>query len=55
MFEIDELAAIEMAIDRRMNKLNYEFDMLMQFNENHIATVIKDRTGKYQDEWRSSL
>ena len=22
----------------------------MQFNENHIATVIKDRTGKYQDE-----
>ena len=35
---------------RQGKGIEYEFDMLMQFNENHIATVIKDRTGKYQDE-----
>lgn len=29
--------------------IEYEFDMLMEINTEHIATVIKDRTGKYQD------
>lgn len=30
--------------------IEYEFDMLMEINPDHIATVIKDRTGKYQDK-----
>lgn len=29
--------------------IEYEFDLLMQLTQDHIATVIKDRTGKYQD------
>ena len=29
--------------------IEYEFDMLMEMTPEHIATVIKDRTGKYQD------
>jgi hypothetical protein len=28
----------------------YEFDMLIELNANHYGTVIKDRTGKFQDE-----
>ena len=30
--------------------IEYEFDMLMQLSQEHNALVIKDRTGKYQDE-----
>jgi len=29
--------------------IEYEFDLLMELNTEHIATVSKDRTGKYQD------
>ena len=30
--------------------IEYEFDMLMEISPDHIANVIKDRTGKYQDK-----
>lgn len=30
--------------------IEYEFDMLIEMNTEHYATVIKDRTGKYQDD-----
>lgn len=30
--------------------IEYEFDMLMQISPEHDALVIKDRTGKYQDQ-----
>lgn len=30
--------------------IEYEFDMLMQISSEHDALVIKDRTGKFQDE-----
>ncbi|QEN03336.1 AAA family ATPase [Thiospirochaeta perfilievii] len=30
--------------------IEYEFDLLMQISTDHIGQVIKDRTGKYQDE-----
>lgn len=30
--------------------IEYEFDMLMQLSQDHNALVLKDRTGKYQDE-----
>lgn len=30
--------------------IEYEFDMLMEITVDHYATVIKDRTGKYQDK-----
>lgn len=30
--------------------IEYEFDMLMQMSQDHNAIVIKDRTGKFQDE-----
>jgi len=30
--------------------IEYEFDMLMELSTNHVADVIKDRTGKYQDK-----
>ena len=30
--------------------IEYEFDMLMELSPDHIANVIKDRTGKYQDQ-----
>jgi hypothetical protein len=30
--------------------IEFEFDLLMELNQNHVATVSKDRTGKYQDE-----
>lgn len=30
--------------------IEYEFDMLMMIAESHEATIIKDRTGKYQDK-----
>jgi len=29
--------------------IEYEFDMLMEITHDHVATVTKDRTGKYQD------
>lgn len=29
--------------------IEYEFDLLIQINQKHYATIIKDRTGKYQD------
>lgn len=31
--------------------IEYEFDMLIEMDINHIAHVTKDRTGKYQDEY----
>lgn len=30
--------------------IEYEFDLLVELNQNHHATVTKDRTGKFQDE-----
>ncbi len=30
--------------------IEYEFDMLMRLNSDHSAYILKDRTGKYQDE-----
>jgi hypothetical protein len=30
--------------------IEYEFDLLIEINQQHVATVTKDRTGKYQDE-----
>ncbi len=30
--------------------IEYEFDLLLELNTEHEATVIKDRTGKFQDE-----
>lgn len=30
--------------------IEYEFDLLMELTQDHIATVTKDRTGRYQDE-----
>ena len=30
--------------------IEYEFDLLMQVSEDHIGHVIKDRTGKFQDQ-----
>ena len=30
--------------------IEYEFDMLIQISQEHQAVVLKDRTGKYQDE-----
>ena len=30
--------------------IEYEFDLLMELNQNHHALVTKDRTGKFQDE-----
>ncbi|HSW63815.1 MAG TPA: ATP-binding protein [Dissulfurispiraceae bacterium] len=30
--------------------IEYEFDMLIEMSVDHIANVIKDRTGKYQDK-----
>lgn len=29
--------------------IEYEFDLLLELSTEHVATVIKDRTGKYQD------
>ena len=29
--------------------IEYEFDMLMEINDSHYATIIKDRSGKFQD------
>lgn len=30
--------------------IEYEFDLLLEISEDHIATVLKDRTGKFQDK-----
>lgn len=30
--------------------IEYEFDLLLEINPDHYATVIKDRTGRYQDK-----
>lgn len=30
--------------------IEYEFDMLIELSTDHIANIIKDRTGKYQDK-----
>jgi hypothetical protein len=30
--------------------IEYEFDLLLEFNQRHEATVTKDRTGKFQDQ-----
>lgn len=30
--------------------IEYEFDLLLELSTEHMATVIKDRTGKYQDK-----
>lgn len=29
--------------------IEYEFDLLLELSPDHVANVIKDRTGKYQD------
>jgi len=29
--------------------IEYEFDLLLELNQNHCATITKDHTGKYQD------
>jgi hypothetical protein len=29
--------------------IEYEFDLLLEMSQDHIGTVIKDRTGKFQD------
>lgn len=31
--------------------IEYEFDLLMELSPEHVANVIKDRTGKFQDEF----
>ena len=31
-------------------QIEFEFDMLMQISQDHQAVVLKDRTGKYQDD-----
>ena len=30
--------------------IEYEFDLLMEISTDHLATIIKDRTGKFQDK-----
>lgn len=30
--------------------IEYEFDLLLELNTDHFATVLKDRTGKFQDQ-----
>ena len=30
--------------------IEYEFDLLMEMNQDHYATISKDRTGKFQDQ-----
>ena len=30
--------------------IEYEFDLLMELTIDHVASVLKDRTGKYQDK-----
>lgn len=30
--------------------IEYEFDLLVEINQEHYATITKDRTGKYQDQ-----
>jgi len=30
--------------------IEYEFDLLLELNQRHVATVTKDRTGRFQDE-----
>jgi len=30
--------------------IEYEFDMLLELSTEHVATVLKDRTGRYQDQ-----
>jgi hypothetical protein len=30
--------------------IEYEFDLLMEVNPEHVVTIIKDRTGKFQDQ-----
>jgi len=30
--------------------IEYEFDLLLQIDTDHVASVLKDRTGKYQDK-----
>lgn len=34
--------------------IEYEFDLLMELSPEHVAHVLKDRTGKYQDEYIES-
>lgn len=31
--------------------IEYEFDLLMELNVEHVAEVVKDRTGKFQDQF----
>ena len=31
-------------------EIEYEFDLLVELSQHHLATVTKDRTGKFQDE-----
>jgi hypothetical protein len=38
-----------MAAEQGKN-IEYEFDLLMELNQNHWATITKDRTGQFQDQ-----
>ena len=35
---------------RQGKNIEYEFDMLIQLSQDHMGLVLKDRTGKYQDQ-----
>lgn len=46
-----KMRPIKLGLKPRQGKhIEYEFDMLMELSPEHIATITKDRTGKFQDE-----
>lgn len=46
-----KLAPTKMGLAPEQGKgIEYEFDLLVELNQNHQAVVSKDRTGKFQDE-----
>jgi hypothetical protein len=46
-----KLAPTKMGLAPEQGKgIEYEFDLLVELNQNHQAVVTKDRTGKFQDE-----
>lgn len=49
--ERGKIKPVKIGLKPRQGKgIEYEFDMLMELNLEHYATVSKDRTGKYQDK-----
>lgn len=49
--EKGKVKPIRLGLEPRQGKqIEFEFDLLMQIFPNHYAEVLKDRTGKYQDE-----